>query len=159
MTNSRKALIAGLATEVLRTSGVLRLRVFGNSMRPAFRPGDILFVRRDTPLNIVQGDVVLYGREGRLFVHRVISEDWGTGAQVMTTRGDALAFSDPPLSGDTVLGRVVRIVRRNRKIDLESRWRTLLRPVLSRAGPVLGTCFRLSVEAAAFRRWLTNTAS
>jgi len=159
MTSSREAVIVGIATELLRTSGGLRLRVFSNSMRPSLRPGDIVTVQSKMPLNIVHGDVVLYGRDGRLFVHRVIGTDWGTGEQVVLTRGDALASPDPPVSGDAVLGRVVGIVRCKHKINLQAGWRALLRPLLSRTGPVLGTCFRLTAEAVRFGRvflWCRN---
>jgi hypothetical protein len=68
----RDALGCELATETLRSFGQLRLRVNGASMLPAVWPGDILTVIRDTAAQALPGDIVLFGREGRLVAHRVV---------------------------------------------------------------------------------------
>jgi len=61
-----------LAAEVLRSYGRLRLRANGASMLPAVWPGDILHVRRQGVAEALPGDIVLFGREGRLVAHRVV---------------------------------------------------------------------------------------
>src|ERR1700758_403813 len=66
------ALKCELAGEVLRSSGKLRLRVTGCSMLPAVWPGDTLFVERTTRESVEEGDIVLYERDRRFFVHRVV---------------------------------------------------------------------------------------
>ena len=73
-----------LAAEVLRSSGKLRLRANGASMLPAVWPGDILHVRRQGVAEALPGDIVLFGREGRLVAHRVVevrSQDSGVRSQ------------------------------------------------------------------------------
>ena len=57
-----------MAAEVLRTSGLLRLKVTGWSMLPTVRPGDTLIVERAGRSALVQGDIVLVSRNRRLFV-------------------------------------------------------------------------------------------
>ena len=65
------ALKCELAGEVLRSSGRLRLRVTGWSMLPAIFPGDTLVIERANGESLGKGDIVLFHRDRRLFVHRV----------------------------------------------------------------------------------------
>jgi phage repressor protein C with HTH and peptisase S24 domain len=59
-----------LAVEVLQKTGVLRLTAFGYSMLPTLFPGDILTVKAELLPAIQTGDVVLFTRQGRFFIHR-----------------------------------------------------------------------------------------
>lgn len=97
-----------LATDVLRASGTLRLQVAGWSMLPVVWPGDTLIIEGATARQICTGDIVLFGRERRLFAHRVVKT---CGAPGLLTRGDAMASPDPLVSGEELLGRVCRIER------------------------------------------------
>lgn len=101
-----------MAGEVLRATGRFRLKVNGWSMLPTIWPGDILEIRAATGDELLPGDIVLYGRDDRLFVHRVVTLQDGQ----LITRGDAMRQADPPIPGDGVLGKVHFIVRRGRKI-------------------------------------------
>ncbi len=69
---SRQAVGCELAEETLRSFGQLRLRVNGASMLPAVWPGDILTITRDAASPALPGDIVLFGRKGRLVAHRVV---------------------------------------------------------------------------------------
>ena len=117
----------GLAEEVVRTFGEVRLRVFGTSMAPAILPGDLVTVRRAHPGEISAGDVVLVSKSGRLFVHRVVgrravgpAQNASDGAPLIT-RGDRLAHNDPQVSPDELLGRVISLERGDRQIELQQR--------------------------------------
>jgi Peptidase S24-like len=117
---------SGLAEEVIRKFGELRLRVFGTSMAPAILPGDLVLVRRAGLDEISAGDVVLFGRAGRFFVHRTVCLTTATSANGaaesrLITRGDRLQQDDPPVSSIEILGRVVSLVRNGREISLDSR--------------------------------------
>ena len=109
------ALKCELAREVLRSSGVLRLQVTGWSMLPTVWPGDDLVIERVDSNRISTGDIVLFGRDTRLFVHRVISKvdnlDGGLG---VITRGDGMSIPDGPVASSEVLGRV-SLIRRSGK--------------------------------------------
>lgn len=96
-----------LAAEVLRDSGELRLRVTGSSMLPSLWPGDSLLIRRVRLSEVAPGDLVLFARNQRFFVHRVLklSDDR------LLTRGDSVPVADPVVGPDELLGRVQSISR------------------------------------------------
>ncbi|MFQ5664056.1 MAG: signal peptidase I [Terriglobia bacterium] len=124
MINPGQQLRGELVAQALRTSGTVRLRVFGGSMRPWLRPGDILLVRREHPVRVRPGEIVLYARGGALFAHRVIRKGWQAGQPLLVTKGDAFPEADPAVSSEELLGRVARVLRGRREINLES-WRQL----------------------------------
>ncbi len=110
------ALKCELASEVLLSSGTLRLRVTGWSMLPCVMPGDTLTVDRASADDVSVGDIVLFSRDRRLFAHRVISRNQPPGNGIVT-RGDAMPTPDPPVLHAEVLGRVSLIVRNGKRID------------------------------------------
>ena len=67
---SRETLGCELAAEVLRSFGRLRLGATGASMLPAIWPGDILSVHSHNVAEALPGDIVLFGRPGKLVAHR-----------------------------------------------------------------------------------------
>jgi signal peptidase I len=123
----------------VRSRGSVCLRALGGSMFPWIRPGDLLFVRKCEFEAVSRGDVILFEQGGRFFVHRVIRRVALAGAEsrsskndALVTKGDALDGEDLAVSADQFLGRVIRIHRRRRHIDLQSLWRTLLGRALAR---------------------------
>lgn len=110
------ALKCELASEVLRSSGNLRLRVTGWSMLPTVWPGDTLLVQRVSADQVSEGDIVLFGRDQRLFVHRVVTKAQPHNPEIVT-RGDSMPAPDPPVSGRDVLGRVSFILRNGKCIE------------------------------------------
>jgi len=115
--NPTDALKCGLAAEVLRSLGELRLQVTGTSMIPAFWPGDVLLVRREGATEVRAGDVILFGRDERLFAHRVVRRAEGPGGPLWITRGDRNSHDDPPVSGEELLGRVTAVLRGDALVD------------------------------------------
>jgi hypothetical protein len=106
-------IIPALAVEVLTRSGRLRFRANGTSMLPVLRPGDELeFVATSGEFAI--GDVVLWHRDDRLFVHRVVSRC----GVFLQTQGDAVAVADEPTTLDSVLGRLEAYRRRGRRFPI-----------------------------------------
>jgi len=112
----------GLAEEVVRTFGEVRLRVFGISMVPAILPGDVVSVRRASAEEVSVGEAVLYSRGGRLFVHRVVDRtNAATGDRSeeprLITRGDRMRREDSPVAPSELLGRVVSVERDRRRVE------------------------------------------
>jgi signal peptidase I len=103
-----------LAGEVLILSGRLRLGVTGSSMLPTVWPGDTLVIERASSDAVSKGDIVLFQRDGRFFVHRVVGKI--AGDSMILTRGDAMLRPDPPVAGRCLLGKVVSIVRQGKRI-------------------------------------------
>ncbi len=117
---------AGILTPILRDlldRGVeVRLRLTGRSMSPAIDDGDVVTVIRVSLSSIGTGDILMTASPaGRLLVHRVI----GVTLTGVRTMGDRLASADPVVSADGILGKVVRVERRQvgkrpQSIDLTS---------------------------------------
>ena len=105
-----------LAAEVLRSSGVLRLQVAGWSMLPTVWPGDTIVIERAGSHEVSRGDIVLFGRDRRLFAHRVVAQADGSRNEILT-RGDAMPQADSPVSGQELLGKVSCIVRQGKCIQ------------------------------------------
>jgi hypothetical protein len=125
MTNHLDGLKLELATEVLSSSGAIRLRALGTSMLPSIWPNDILSIERQPSEAIVPGDIVLVARDDRFFVHRLFEKrdsEW-------ITRGDSLPYSDQPVAEIHVLGKVSLIQRKAKVIVPSSRVSVLGRTV------------------------------
>jgi len=103
-----------LAADVLRSYGKLRLQVNGWSMFPSVRPSDTLIVDQVSRSEVTKGDLVLFIRSRRLFVHRVVAID---ASPAILTRGDAMPTPDSPVDAAELLGRVSFIVRGDRYIQ------------------------------------------
>lgn len=110
----------------LARQNILRFRALGQSMLPTIRSGDTVHV---APLDrLREGDVLLYERGSRWFVHRLIHHR-GAGERhgPLIFRGDGLPVADPPVTAAAVLGRVTRIERQSRMIRLDGPIGTIFR--------------------------------
>jgi signal peptidase I len=107
-------------TAALQRRGHISLRVQGASMLPWVRPGDIARIQKVSMDAIRCGDLVLFRRENRLFVHRIIEKGGAMDAAAFRAKGDAHPTCDGIVEQQELLGRVVRIFRRGRRIDLDA---------------------------------------
>ena len=111
------ALKCELAGEVLRSSGRLRLRVTGWSMLPAIFPGDTLVIEPANSESVGKGDIVMFRRDRRLFVHRVSGKSGSARDLQIVTQGDGMPNPDPPVSSSQLLGKVSFVVRDGRCME------------------------------------------
>ena len=111
--NTSKALVE----EVVRSFGKVRLRALGTSMAPSVLHGDLISIQRTELSEISVGEIVLFSRGERLFVHRVVSRAEAQGTHCLITRGDRLGHDDPPVTGAELLGRVTSIERGHRRFE------------------------------------------
>jgi Peptidase S24-like len=95
---------SGLVADALRLGGRLRLRVHGESMLPTLWPGDVVGIASCTPEDVRRGEIVLALRDGRLFLHRLLSPCTPSG---FLLRGDSMPGPDPWFSPENLLGRLV----------------------------------------------------
>ena len=98
----------------LAAFGQVRVRAFGSSMAPALLPGDLISIQRADISEIAVGEVVMYAREARIFVHRVVSRKSGADGSFLVTRGDRLGYDDSPVSSAELLGHAVGLERNGR---------------------------------------------
>lgn len=109
-----------LAIDVLRSAGEAKLAVSGSSMLPSIWPGDVLEVHRVAAADLALGDVVVFARENRLVVHRVLGLNCERDEVVIITQGDRSPRSDSPVSASELLGKIKAIQRRGRKFTPQS---------------------------------------
>jgi len=133
------AISEGSVSEIsrkVRSQGSVCLRVLGGSMTPWIRSGDLVFIKRYDFERVSAGDVILFERDGRFFVHRMIAraQSIRSGEKIarLITKGDALDGLDAPVSPEEFLGRATRIHRGHRHIDMESFNRIVLGRVVAR---------------------------
>jgi hypothetical protein len=116
----RRAGDAARIADALKRTGRISLRVQGASMLPWVRPQDIALIRQTAMENVRCGDIVLFRRENQLFVHRIVQKQGSMEAGQLLAKGDAHPTSDGILKEQELLGRVVRIHRQGRRIDLDA---------------------------------------
>ena len=116
----RRAEDAPRIANALKSRGRVSLRVHGTSMLPWVRPKDIALIRKTTAENVRCGDIVLFRRENSLFVHRIVKRRGTLEDAQLYSKGDAHPTSDGVVQKRELLGRVVRIYRDGRRIDLDA---------------------------------------
>lgn len=101
---------------------MIPLPVVGHSMLPLLRPGDRLTIVARTHYHC--GDIVLFGRDDALIVHRIVGKVASTTGRTWLTQGDNCISADAPVSTAAILGQVVAIQRNHRTYQLNRlRWR------------------------------------
>lgn len=100
-----------LAAEALQSWGALKVRATGVSMLPTLWPGDVLTVQSVRPEQVEPGEIVLYMRQDRFFIHRIVSKNLTRDEAYLVTRGDCMAEDDPPVGRSDLLGKVTEVRR------------------------------------------------
>ena len=114
-----------LATQLLGAGHAIRFRASGSSMYPVVRDGDILDVWPVRCAEVDVGDIVLYRSSGHgIIAHRAVGIG-GQGEKItLAVKGDSVKTADAQVQESQVLGRVVSIERRGRRIAPAPRlWR------------------------------------
>ena len=119
-----------LAAEALRSWGVLKVRARGVSMLPTLWPGDVLTVRSVRPEQLEPGEIVLYMRQDRFFIHRIVSKNLTQDEGRLVTRGDSMSENDPPIERSELLGKIIE-VRRSGSVFLPTREVSTFRRILA----------------------------
>jgi hypothetical protein len=138
-----------LALEVLGSMGEARLAVGGASMLPSIWPGDILEIHRAAAADLSLGDIVVFARDNRLIVHRVLRVNRELDELVLITRGDRSPRADAAVPFSELLGKVKAIQRGRRNIGPRlTWWRQIASWILLRSE----LCTRVLLHFAAIRR-------
>jgi len=112
---------AVIPEEVVQRGLTRKFIYIGSSMKPTFRPGQVLYVRPDIQ-NVQPGDVVVYEGEKGHIVHRVLS----VKTEGYVTRGDNNRFADAvPIAHGRVIGRVEMADHQTKIAPVRSGWRGL----------------------------------
>jgi len=123
---------SALVAEALRLGGRLRLQVHGESMLPALWPGDVVEIASCSIGDLRPGEIVLARRDGRLFLHRLVSTCKPDG---FLLRGDSMPDSDPQFPAEALLGRLVSKADERRGVSgFGVKWSRALGMVLCHCG-------------------------
>lgn len=87
----------------------MRFRATGSSMGAAIPHGSFVWVEPCLADSVRPGEVYLYVRNGRIYLHRLLCIVAGNTSASYVVKGDALPLPDPPLCRDAILGRVRRV--------------------------------------------------
>jgi signal peptidase I len=101
-------------------------------MLPWVRPGDIAILRKVSPDEVRCGDILLFRRENRIFLHRKVERFIWNGCVYLVTKGDANPHADGIIVPSEILARVERIYRGGRKIEFHSREKRALGVLIAR---------------------------
>ncbi|MBW3622357.1 MAG: GNAT family N-acetyltransferase [Armatimonadetes bacterium] len=137
-----------LQREVLNSGHPLKVRLYGMSMYPFIRPGDVTVIRAVNWTDLRRGDVVFYERESRLVAHRVLIPPFDADSPLIA-KGDTLENYDPPVRPDQLMGRVEALERGKRivsLVDRRGRWVQIV------AAEISGPYSTLFWKVAAWRR-------
>ncbi|HUJ32547.1 MAG TPA: hypothetical protein VLY23_14790 [Candidatus Acidoferrum sp.] len=130
---------AQTVAEKIKTAGSTCFHIFDANLFPWIRPGDLAFVRRFDFEHLEAGNVILIQREGRLVLARVIRR------LASGSHGSASVVVRAPekprhrLSHGEFLGKVIRIHRRKRHIDLESLLHMAVGRILAKLSDLTGS--------------------
>jgi hypothetical protein len=80
-------------------------------MWPELWPGDMVEICVAAMNEMNVGNLAAFTRDGRIFVHRVVTHRTVDEALVLITRGDALDVDDPPVRESELLG-IARLTER-----------------------------------------------
>jgi len=118
-----------LSSEILKGGNSIRFKAYGSSMVPWIKNGDMLTVQPISINEIRVGQVVFYASKSeRPVVHRVLQIRLHESKTILVTRGDASPLSEDQIEATKVLGKVVRIHRGKKVIQLERNlWWRLVR--------------------------------
>jgi hypothetical protein len=123
-----------LVAKTLRQSGQVRLIARGCSMIPVICPGDLLTVRSELHSSAAVGDVVFTLRDGRFYIHRLLST-WREGNRsYYQTKGDALRQPDSVTGAVQLLGGITAIERHGKQIQSHvTLWNSCLAALVRRS--------------------------
>ena len=123
-------------------------------MLPTLWPGDVVLVKSPSSLRLGVGDIVLYRRGGRFFLHRLMAlADRSNGEFV--ARGDSMPQADAPGTPDEIVGVLEGVGRGENWVDVPIRLPVWLRV----AGSLLARSSGLVWVAMRVRAWRADSNS
>ncbi|MBN1552512.1 signal peptidase I [bacterium] len=105
-------------SSLLQDNLVVKTRVFGESMAPMIKNGDVITIERIDPQSVRPGDILACVNSAEiLVVHRLIqinSND--NGHNIFILKGDTQTCCDAPILSSQILGRVTTISKPNSSV-------------------------------------------
>lgn len=108
--------LVDLAQAVLEKGKSFRFRARGMSMRPFIKDGDVITISPLSGSKPRLGDIAVFIRPqtGKIVIHRVVRKSGGS----FLIKGDNVSQTDGFISLENILGRVTRIERNGRRLNI-----------------------------------------
>ncbi len=91
--------------------GIFPIRPVGiatRSMKPELGVGDMVLIKKCTPNDVEEGEIIQYKREGYTVIHRVVKKYQKSGEFFFITKGDDNSSEDmEPVPEDRLIGKVI----------------------------------------------------
>jgi signal peptidase I len=125
-----------LFEDILDSGSALRVKVTGMSMAPFLKGGEVLTLRKVNGSSLKIGDLIFFKNAvGDSILHRIVSiSRRGDGVISFRTKGDALIAFDEPVQENEILGKVYKIEKGTRWINMETRIQSRLNCLIAVAG-------------------------
>ncbi len=105
---------------------VIDMKLYGYCMRPIINNGDLAQISPVEYDELSVGDIVVYGFNDKLKIHRLIKKVKWHGNNVFVTKGDKSKFIDTPVSSNRLIGRVTKVYKNQQVLNLTSYlWRLI----------------------------------
>jgi len=88
-------------------------------MLPLIKPEDEIMVRKGSRETLKCGDIVVFEKFRELYTHRLLRKRMSGSKITLLTKGDNSFIADDPISEKDLLGKVTKIKKGNRSINLE----------------------------------------
>ena len=105
-------LVQRISNNNISIAGIRFFSVASSSMFPEYEVGDIIIAKEVEPQEIKVGENVVYnGKKGefkdKIITHEVVKIEEENGEYIFTTKGIANDESDPTISEDQLLGKII----------------------------------------------------
>ncbi len=117
-----KSTLTDLINEELNSGKVFCFVVSTVSMLPLIKPEDEIVVRKGSKETLKCGDIVVFERFRELYTHRLLCKRMSGSKMTLVTKGDNSFIADDPISEKDLLGKVTKIRKGNRSINLEGKF-------------------------------------
>ncbi|MHA7139530.1 signal peptidase I [Rossellomorea arthrocnemi] len=110
-----------LISNVMKKHKWIDLPAQGTSMFPYIKDGDVCTFVTCAPSDLEKGDTALYHTvQGKLVTHRFVKQQTINEDKFYMFKGDTNLGLDEPIGDQQIIGKLIYIKRRNRKVSAGS---------------------------------------
>jgi ribosomal protein S18 acetylase RimI-like enzyme len=132
-----------LSDKILSARKSFQFKSRGSSMAPFIRGGDILTVQPAEASILKVGDIIFCRTEdNRLLVHRIVERFSKNDVVLFRVRGDSAMSVADTLPAKRILGKIIRIHRGKKSIDINNKVRGFFKTVFIHMYPMPQVFFR-----------------
>ena len=103
---------------------LLNVKSRGWSMYPLVHHDDMLYIQKGTANSLRTGDIAFFRLDtGRFVAHRLVKRE---GMNFLLMNGDSFREFDEPVHQDQIFGKLIKIERNGRVLNLEGKINTVI---------------------------------